>query len=247
MYASVIAIDTTKGGVGKTTTTAALMECLSREQHRKVLAVDLDGQATLSRYYGIDQADPAMADVLTGRVQIPDITRDLGEGLHLAPANGALFRYEYGESGDEALRQALARIRRQYDIILLDCPPAAGPVVQNALVAADLILMPVQPSALDIYGLDEFLRTLAELHRSGKNPDVQIAGVLLVQYHPRYLLDRQMRQALVDYGLPVLDTTIPQAQAVRAAVLSKRSIISFAASHPAAKAYREVANACLAG
>jgi len=243
MYASVIAIDTTKGGVGKTTTTAALMECLSREQHRRVLAIDLDGQATLSRYYGIDQADPAMAEVLQGRVEIQAITRDLGDGLHLAPANGALFRYEYTDVGDEALRQALSRIRRQYDIILLDCPPAAGPVVQNALVAADLILMPVQPSALDIYGLDEFLRTLGELHRSGKNPDVQIAGVLLVQYHGRYTLDRTMRQTLVDYGLPVLDATIPQAQAVRQAVLSKRSIITYAAQHPAAQAYREVAHA----
>lgn len=245
MYAKVIAIDTTKGGVGKTTTTAALMECLSHEQHRRVLAIDLDGQATLSRYYGIDQADPAMADVLEGRVEIGAITRDLGAGLHIAPASGALFRYEYGESGDEALRHALSRIRRQYDIILLDCPPAAGPVVQNALVAADLILMPVQPSALDIYGLDEFLRTLGELHRSGKNPDVQIAGVLLVQYHGRYTLDRNMRQTLVDYGLPVLDQTIPQAQAVREAVLNKRSIITHAAQHPAAQAYREVAHALI--
>lgn len=92
MYAKVMAIDTTKGGVGKTTTCSALMEIFTREQHRRVLAIDLDGQATLSRWYGIDHAAPAMADVLASRVPIADIILDLGEGNVSAGVRLALQR-----------------------------------------------------------------------------------------------------------------------------------------------------------
>jgi chromosome partitioning protein len=175
--AATIAVLSQKGGTGKTTTVRTLRDVFQR-LGLAVLAVDLDPQGNLSDYLDVDpEASPTIGDVLTGRAAAADAVHDgiIPANLHLAEAELTLG----GKMGRElSLRQALAGLVGDYDVVLIDCPPALGLLTVNALVASTHALISAEAQYFALQGVEQALEVV-ELARETLNPDLEWLGVVL--------------------------------------------------------------------
>jgi chromosome partitioning protein len=172
-----IAVLSQKGGTGKTTTVRTLRDVFQR-LGLAVLAVDLDPQGNLSDYLDVDpEASPTIGDVLSGRATAADAVHDgiIPANLHLAEAELTLG----GKMGRElSLRKALADLVDDYDVVLIDCPPALGLLTVNALVASTHALISAEAQYFALQGVEQALEVV-ELARETLNPDLEWLGVVL--------------------------------------------------------------------
>ena len=175
--ATTIAVLSQKGGTGKTTTVRTLTDVFSRVD-LDVLAVDLDPQGNLSDYFDVPpDADPTIADVLSGRVKTVD-------AIHggVVPANLGLAEAELvlgGKMGREmTLRRALRDVGRRHDVLLIDCPPALGLLTVNAVVAADYALISTEAQYFSLQGVEQALEII-ELAKESLHPDLEWLGVVM--------------------------------------------------------------------
>jgi len=165
-----------KGGTGKTTTVRTLCDAFRRVGLR-VLAVDMDPQANLTDYLEVgDDPEPTLADVLTGRVAAAAAIHSdvLAGSIHLAEAELMLG----GKIGRETvLRRALHDVAPDYDVILVDCPPALGLLTVNALVAADFAMISTEAEYFSLQGVEQALEVV-EAARA-VNPGLDWIGAVL--------------------------------------------------------------------
>ncbi|HSO98955.1 MAG TPA: ParA family protein [Solirubrobacteraceae bacterium] len=202
-----IAVLSQKGGTGKTTTVRTLTDIFGRLGLR-VLAVDLDPQANLSDYLDVDpDAAPTVGDVLAGRAKA-------AEAIHgaIIPANLGLAESELmlgGKLGRElTLKKALRSVAGDYDIVLIDCPPALGLLTVNALVAADYALLSAEAQYFAMQGVEQALEVI-ELAKDSLNPDLEWLGVMLNIADMRTRHSREAFDSLREhFGEKLLDTTI---------------------------------------
>lgn len=205
--AETIAVLSQKGGTGKTTTVRTLADVMRRCGLR-VLSVDLDPQGNLSDYFDVDpEAEPTIGDVLSGRAALADAIHDgvVPANLHLAEAELAMA----GKIGRElTLKRALKDVRRDYDVILLDCPPALGLLTINGLVAADHALISSEAQHFAMQGVIQVL-DMVEVARDIHNDDLAWLGVVLNIADMRTVHSREALAALKEeYGDKVFDATI---------------------------------------
>ncbi len=172
-----IAVLSQKGGTGKTTTVRTLTDVFQRVG-LSVLTVDLDPQGNLSDYLDVDpDASPTVGDVLSGRAKARD-------AIHggVIPANLGLAESELalgGKMGRElTLKKALRHVADDYDLVLIDCPPALGLLTVNALVASDYALLSAEAQYFALQGVEQALEVI-DLARDSLNPDLQWLGVVL--------------------------------------------------------------------
>src|SRR3982074_3706138 len=202
-----IAVLSQKGGTGKTTAVRTLTDILRRIDLR-VLAVDLDPQGNLSDYLDVDpDAAPTIGDVLTGRAKPL-------EAVHggIIPANLGLAEAELvlgGKLGRElTLKKALRELKRNYDVILIDCPPALGLLTVNALVSADYALLSAEAQYFAMQGVEQALEVI-ELARDSLNPDLEWLGIVLNIADMRTRHSREAFDSLREhFGEKLIDTTI---------------------------------------
>ncbi len=204
-----IAILSQKGGTGKTTTVRTLADVFRRAD-LSVLVVDLDPQGNLSDYFDVPpDASPTIADVLIGRAEAKDAIHNdvLPANLTLAEAELALA----GKMGRElTLRRALRGVAKDYDVVLLDCPPTLGLLTVNALVAADSALLTAEAQYFALQGVDQ-ATALIELAKDGLNPDLEWLGVVLTIADLRTTHSREARDNLKEHiGDRLFDTVIRQ-------------------------------------
>src|ERR1700729_526327 len=204
---STIAVLSQKGGTGKTTTVRTLTDVF-RRVGLSVLAVDLDPQGNLSDYLDVDpDASPTIGDVLAGRAKARAAVHDgiIPANLGLAEAELALG----GKMGRElALKKALRELRDDYDLIMIDCPPALGLLPVNALVASDHALISAEAQYFALQGVEQALEVI-ELARENLNPDLEWLGVVLNIADMRTRHSREAFDSLrQDYGEKLLDPTI---------------------------------------
>ena len=250
MEAKVIALANQKGGVTKTTSTVNLGVGLSRTG-KKVLLVDADPQGSLGISLGIsapDELEISLATVMAGVIEDKPLPVGAGiirhrEGVDILPANIELSGLEVSlfnvMSREYVLRNCIEPLRGRYDYILIDCLPSLGIMTINALVAADSVIIPSQPSFLSAKGLDLLLKTVARVTRS-INPSLKIDGVLLTMVDSRTNNDREIASELrtgLGQRLRVFDTVIPRSIRVVEATHSGESIFAYEENGKVAQAY----------
>ncbi|MBI1827212.1 MAG: ParA family protein [Planctomycetes bacterium] len=178
-----IAIINQKGGVGKTTTTANLGVALSQHGCR-VLLLDLDPQGHLTLHLGVELKDnqPTVYDILTSGTPVRETIVKARKNIGVIPTNVDLAAAEaelISVTGREViLREALAAVEGEYDIMLVDCPPSLGVLTINALSACDEVLIPLQPHFLALQGLGKLLETIT-LVRQRINSKLRVEGVVI--------------------------------------------------------------------
>jgi len=248
MRAKVIALLNEKGGVGKSTSAAAIAYVLAK-QKKKVLLIDFDGQGHASLLCGvrnINQLKETTATLLNRIIcgeELPEAERFLHHygGVDLIPSNSQLFTLERNLSNadfrETKLRELTERFCEEYDYILIDCMPNGGTTQINAMLSADELIIPTQAEVFSAVGLTQLARHSALIQKNTGHR-LRIAGVLITMYDKRTSLSKEVCGMLEEYkGIPVFQTKIPRSVKVGEAALYGQTICEYAPSHPAALAY----------
>lgn len=245
----VVAISNQKGGVGKTTTAVNLAASLAVAEQR-VLLVDTDPQGNATSGVGIRirEGHQTLYPVLFGEASIADVaqTTEL-PFLSTVPSSRDLagVEVELVDAPDRALRlkRALDQVREAYDYILVDCPPSLGILTLNALVAADVVLVPLQPEYYALEGLTDLCGTIERV-RGSLNPELSIHGVLLTMFDTRNNLANQVA-AEVRKHFHVFDTVIPRNVRLAEAPSHGRPVILYDAGSRGSHGYLNLAREIL--
>jgi chromosome partitioning protein len=183
---NVLAVVNQKGGVGKTTTTAALGVLLSR-QGRGVHLVDMDHQADLTSAFGQADTHGLLYDALTKRAPLPVVP--VGDHLTLTPSSidlaGGETQFVSAVGREYLLKTCLAKTTLPDDTtVLIDCPPSLGVLTSNCLAVANALIVVVKPGGFEMRAFAT-LEELVKTYREQVNPGLTIAGVILTEVHPR--------------------------------------------------------------
>jgi chromosome partitioning protein len=251
--ARVIAIANQKGGVGKTTTAVNLAASLAVAE-RRTLLIDGDPQGNATSGVGVprDSFERTTYDVLIGATTIAESRLKGVQFAHLdvLPATpdlaGAEIELVDAQGRERRMFEAIARIRDEYDFILIDCPPSLGLITLNMLAAADALLIPLQCEYYALEGLSQLLNTV-HLIQHGVNPELGIDGVLLTMYDARLNLSRQVAADAREYfGNKVFETVVPRNVRLAEAPSFGKPIVLYDVASIGAQAYMAIANELIA-
>lgn len=249
----VIALANQKGGVAKTTSTVNLGVGLANQGYQ-VLLIDADPQGSLTISLGVknpDDLDVSLATVMDTVIDDEPIAEDAGiihheEGVDLLPANIELSGMETGlfniMSREYVMKNYIDKIRHNYDFVIIDCMPSLGMMTINALVAADSVIIPSQPSFLSTKGLNLLLHSISKVKRS-INPNLKIDGILLTMVDNRTNNAKDIIGALrngVGQNIKVFDTEIPHSVRAAECSLTGKSIFSHDKNGRVAAAYENL-------
>ena len=236
-----------KGGCGKSTS-AATIGAIFAAEGRRVLLVDVDPQASLTQGLGIDAEGVSIAEVMggskRGTLQLGEITQNIKENLDLAPSDIRLASSELSlvsrNGRENVLKRALDTQAKNYDLIILDAPPSLGILTINVLTASEGVIIPTLPAPPDLRGVLLFLDTLDALREDGLNDNLELLGILLVQFDGRTITHKQALEDLKAGGLDILGI-IPRGIKVQQASGEKKIIIDYDPNGKPTAAYLEAA------
>jgi len=196
-----------KGGVGKTTTSHALVTGLTHKGY-KALAVDADPQGNLTYTMAAKENEPGVYEVLKGAVASFEAIQNTAQGdiiggnLMLSSAD-----IEFTDTGREyLLAEALEPLRYIYDYIVIDSPPTLGILTINALTAAQDLIIPMGTDAYSIQGLSQLHTTIGKVKKHC-NPNLVVVGILITRYSGRTILSRELKDAIQNQAAQAVNTT----------------------------------------
>lgn len=191
--AKIISFANHKGGVGKTSSVSALGSILASKGH-KVLLIDLDAQANLTRCHMSEIPSETIYGTFKERSALP--INNVGENLDIVPSGLEMAGIELEISGaferERILLKSLRYVAPDYDYILIDCPPALGLVTINALAATDYVFVPMLADTMSLYGLEmisDVCKMVQEI-----NPKVKVDGIFFTKYDTRVNLSSAISQ-----------------------------------------------------
>ena len=248
----ILGIVNQKGGVGKTTTAINLAACLSLEG-LEILLVDCDPQANATSGLGFQRDDDrrSIYDVLMGHCPAEQVILPTEiEQLKLLPGSknltGANIELASAEDRALRLRHALEPIKNNFDVIILDCPPALDLLTLNVLSAAETLIVPMQAEYFALEGISELISTLERV-RAAFNPELNIEGVLLTMYDDRTNLAQQVTETLREYFRERLfHTVIPRNVRLAEAPSHGKPVALYDGRSRGTEAYFELAGEFLA-
>lgn len=241
-----LAVANQKGGVGKTTTSMNLAASLARMGH-KTLLIDLDQQSNASVGLGVEliSLERTVWDLFSTSLDPQEICLQTSCAVDVIPANSDLAAAELllmqQQDRNFLLKRALSRIR-EYQYVIMDCPPSLNVITLNALMAATGVLIPMQCEYFALEGLASLLRTL-DVVRTAGNPSLEIDGLLRCMYDPRNSLTNDVARQLFQYfPNQVYRTVIPRNVRLAEAPSYGLSVIDYSPSCRGATAYIALAN-----
>jgi chromosome partitioning protein len=247
----VITVANQKGGVGKTTSAINLAASLGVLEYRTLL-VDADPQANATSGVGIDPKDikAGIYECLVNEIDPRElIIKTDNPNLDLIPAHidlvGAEIELINMNNREYMMRNALAKIRDDYDFIIVDCSPSLGLVTVNALSASDSVVVPVQCEYFALEGLGKLLNTI-KIVQQKLNTDLTIEGILLTMYDSRLRLSNQVvEEVRMHFQEMVFDTIIHRNTTLGEAPSFGQTIIMHDASCKGAVNYLNLAREIL--
>jgi chromosome partitioning protein len=247
----IMAIANQKGGVGKTTTSVNLAACLGALE-KNVLLVDIDPQGNSTSGVGVDKKEISknIYNVLINEEPVREnIIKTEFDNLYLLPSNiqlaGAEIELVPAISREYKLKNALDELDKQFDFILIDCPPSLGLLTLNALTAANTVLVPIQCEYYALEGLGQLMNTIS-LVQKHLNKQLEVEGVLLTMFDARTNLSIQVVDEVKNFFRnKVYSTIIPRNVRLSEAPSHGKPIIRYDSRSRGSEVYMDLAKEVL--
>ncbi|HCT64321.1 MAG TPA: chromosome partitioning protein ParA [Lachnospiraceae bacterium] len=212
----IIAVTNQKGGVGKTTTAINLAACLA-EAGKNVLIVDADPQGNSTSGLGLEKnnLETTLYNMVLGEADIKQtMAKTCVDNLKIIPSNmdlaGAEIELIGRERREYILKEQLKKVKKDFDFIVIDCPPSLNLITINALTSADTVLVPIQCEYFALEGLEQLLHTIG-LVKQRLNTNLELEGVVFTMYDARTNLSLEVVEEVKhSLGSNVYRTIIPR-------------------------------------
>lgn len=226
-----IAIGLQKGGIGKTSTSAAFTSGLIKKGY-KALCIDANAQRNLTQTFGASTKEANLYDVLLGKAPIEKAIQHTEQGDIVAGCK-ELANIDLSLKANDKyyrLKQAIAPIKDKYDYCIIDCPPYMGTLFINGLMAADEIIIVCEADIYSLGAIEDITDNIKEA-QSTYNEGLKVAGILLTRYTGRATLSKQLREAFIEpaeaLNTKVYKEPIREGIAVKEAHIMQQSIFDY--------------------
>lgn len=242
----VICFANNKGGVGKTTTAVAIGQAWAR-MGKKVLFIDLDSQANLTTMISPIPPEDHKASIRDAFLDKKQLNVEkIDDCQYLIPSELSLSNFDRDTASitgrEYLLLDLIGPLKKKYDYIVIDCPPALGLITYNALIASDHLVMVATPDGLAYQGMVMVANLYADVRSNSRlNPDIKLSGVIITKYERNKLSDMYVQKVRDELGDVFIEPLVTKATKVAQAGSFNQSIFDYDPSGKVTKQYLELA------